>query len=259
MTAFLVPLTTKGVVIHRFKDPKTVFNNDELTMTLPANRTPSNHHRLFIAISFLIITNTDLRAALAHDAVEVKSPDELRRALAEAKPGSTIRIAAGDYPGGFSVQGVADLTIEARDADIPPHFQGGGNALQCSRCPGLTIKHLKVSGQRGNGINIDDGGTGDQLVDGVTLEGLTISDIGPRGNCDAIKCSGIKNLTIRKCTIEGWGGQGIDMVGCHDVTISECKLIGKEGFSPVPAFQMKGGSSKVTVEKCTCWTRRAGT
>lgn len=182
----------------------------------------------------------------------VRGPQELAaalRALPRAEP-TRLRIAAGDYPGGHHVEGVAGLTVEALDPKNPPHFRGGANAWQFSRCRDLTVRHLRLSGQTGNGLNLDDGGKYDQPVTGVTLEDLEISDVGPQGNHDGIKCSGLKNLTIRRCVLSGWGGQGIDFVGCHASLITECRFVGKPGFSATAAIQLKGGTSDIVVTKC---------
>ncbi len=182
--------------------------------------------------------------------VTVRDSGELKAALASLKPGTTLKIAPGDYPGNNSVQGVERLTVEALDPARPPHFKGGGAAWHFSRCEGLTLRHLRVSGQQHNGINLDDGGELDKPVKGITIERVEISDIGPRGNHDGIKGSGLHGLTIRDCTITGWGGQGIDLVGCHRSLISGCRFIGKAGFTASAGVQLKGGTSEVTVEKC---------
>jgi hypothetical protein len=171
------------------------------------------------------------------------------RTLSRTEP-TRIRIAPGTYPGGHHVTGVKDLTIEALDPKHPPLFQGGTNGWQFSRCPGLTVRGLHLRGQTGNGLNLDDGGQLDRPVPGVTVEDVAISDIGPTGNHDAIKCSGLVNLTIRRCTISGWGGQGIDFVGCHSSQITECRFVGKPGFTATAAIQLKGGSSDIIVTKC---------
>lgn len=174
----------------------------------------------------------------------------LRAALREAKGKAVIKIAPGDYAGGHSVRGVEGLTIEALDPKNPPCIRGGGSAFHFSRCPGLTLRRLRITGQTGNGVNLDDGGLRDQPVMAVTLEHLEISDIGPRGNHDGIKCSGLDKLVIRDCTITGWGGQGIDCVGCHHVLVTGCEFTGKEGFTASAGVQLKGGTSDVIVEKC---------
>ena len=171
------------------------------------------------------------------------------RTLSLTEP-TRIRIAPGTYPGGHHVTGVTDLTVEAMDPKNPPHFQGGANGWQFSQCRGLTVRGLRISGQTGNGLNLDDGGQLDRPVTGVTIEDVIISDIGPKGNHDAIKCSGLTQLTIRRCTISGWGGQGIDFVGCHQSQITECRFVGKAGFTASAAIQLKGGTSDILVTKC---------
>lgn len=180
----------------------------------------------------------------------VHNAEELRAALREVKPGTTLKIAPGDYPGGHHVSGVEKLTVEALDPKQPPHFKSGVNGWQFSRCADLTLRNLRISGQTGNGLNLDDGSQANQPVTGITLESIEISDIGPKGNHDGIKCSGLDKLTIRNCTVTGWGGQGIDFVGCHDALITGCRFRGKEGFTASAGIQLKGGTSDVTVEKC---------
>lgn len=182
--------------------------------------------------------------------VITRNDNELRAAVRNLQPGMVLKIAPGDYTGGHTVAGVEKLTVEALDPAQPPHFRGGAQAWHFSRCPGLAVRHLRISGQSGNGLNLDDGGKLDKPVVGIILEGLEISDIGPKGNHDAIKCSGLQDLTIRGCRITGWGGQGIDCVGCHRVRITDCHFTGKDGFTASAAVQLKGGTSESVVEKC---------
>lgn len=196
-------------------------------------------------------------ALLRADAIESQGPEvtvhdtsELKTALLTLARGTTLKIAPGDYSGGNQVQSVEQLTIEALDPENPPHFKGGNTAWQFSRCEGLTLRHLKMSGQQGNGINLDDGGDLEHPVNGITIEHVELSDIGPSGNHDGIKASGLQELTIRDCTMTGWGGQAIDLVGCHQSLISGCRFVGKDGFTATAGIQLKGGTSEVTVEKC---------
>jgi hypothetical protein len=180
----------------------------------------------------------------------VRSTNELRAALRNLKAGDVLKIAPGEYASGHHVSGVARLTVEALDPKNPPSFTGGKGGWHFSRCPDLTLRHIKISGQSINGLNLDDGGKLGEPVTGITIENIEVSDIGPTGNYDGIKCSGLVKLTIRGCTITGWGGQGIDFVGCHQSLITGCRFIGKEGFSASAGIQLKGGTSDVIVEKC---------
>jgi hypothetical protein len=191
-----------------------------------------------------------LGSLAAADDVFVRDAGSLRAALRDLKAGTTLKLAPGDYPGGHSVSGIDKLTIEALDPKNPPHFTGGANAWHFSRCNSLTLRNMRLSGHSANGLNLDDGGDLANPTTGIILEGLDIRDIGPQGNHDGIKCSGLDKLTIRGCTITGWGGQGIDFVGCHHALITGCRFEGKEGFSATAAVQLKGGTSDVIVEKC---------
>jgi len=181
---------------------------------------------------------------------EVREPAELRQTLARLADGDQVKIHPGEFPPGNFVSGIRNLTIEAADPEAPPSFKGGSQAFHFSRCPGLTLRHLHCSGQSANGINIDDGGPANGFVPGITLENLVISDVGPNGNFDGIKCSGLSDLTIRDCRISGWGGQAIDLVGCHRVLITGCKIEGKPGFSQHTGPQFKGGCDEVIIENC---------
>ncbi len=193
----------------------------------------------------LLLASTTLAETLV-----IKDPSTLRATLADLKPHTTLQIAPGDYPGGHHITGIEHLTLEALDKNNPPRFIGGNTAFQFSRCPHLTLSHLHITGQSANGLNLDDGGQLDSPIPGITLDHLEVSDIGPTGNHDAIKCSGLKQLTIRDCSITGWGGQGIDFVGCHDSLITACRFTGKPGFTASAAIQLKGGTSGIIVEKC---------
>lgn len=181
---------------------------------------------------------------------EVGSPAELPAAIGRLAAGDTLRIGPGDYPGGHRVANVSGLTVEAADPEHPPHFRGGKQAWHFSRCPGLTVRHLRISGQSANGLNLDDGGNRDAPVVGVRIEDVEVSEIGPNGNFDGIKCSGLDDLLIRGCRIAGWGGQAIDLVGCHRVKIEGCSFTGKPGFSQHTGPQFKGGCEDVVIENC---------
>lgn len=182
-------------------------------------------------------------------AMTVTNDAELRTAVANLQPGSTLRIAPGEYRGGHAVRGIARLTIEAADAQRPPTFLDGGNAWHFSACAELKVRHMIFKGQTGNGINIDDGGLATPTID-TTLEHLQIIDIGPKGNHDGIKLSGLDRFTVSACSIQGWGGQGIDMVGCHHGLIKKCRFEGKPGFSASAGVQTKGGSADIVIEDC---------
>jgi hypothetical protein len=188
----------------------------------------------------------------------VHNVEELRTAVAAARPGTDIQVAAGDYAGGVyfeNVHGAAGepVVIEAADVAHPPVFRGGADFMHFSRVSYLTLRNLSGTGATENGINIDDGGVYDKPSHHVVLTGLKLSDIGPHGNHDALKLSGLDDFRIERCDIERWGtgeGSGIDMVGCHGGVIEGNifrHLPGDETVTGGNAVQTKGGCRNINV------------
>ena len=192
--------------------------------------------------------------------VEVGSREEMIQAVNEAKPGTRIRIAHGTYAGDLHFRGISG-TAEAPIVIEGPQEEGqlamiaselGGNTgIHLSACHHLHLQHLSVRGFPRNGINIDDGGgdSGNGLAKGIRLLDVFIGETGPHGNHDGLKLSGLSNFEIIDCDFLGWGGSGIDMVGCHEGVIRRCRFEGKPGFSQANGIQMKGGSSRIAVTK----------
>lgn len=205
---------------------------------------------IVISLLAFLLSPLGVSKGTAAETLEIHDSNTLRDVLKSLKANSTLRIGPGDYTGGLDVKGISHLTIEALEPQKPPRFVGGTYGWHFSNCSNLTLRNLIVSGQSRNGLNLDDGGQTDQPTTHVLLEGIAVREIGPRGNCDGIKCSGLDRVTIRSCSIEGWAGQGMDLVGCHRVLISGCQLNGKEGYSPSSGIQCKGGSEEVVIEKC---------
>jgi len=187
------------------------------------------------------------------DEISIRNTSELRQAITHVRPGATIALQPGHYAGGIylsSVSGTdnAPITIEAANPNDPPIFSGGGQAMHLSDCNHIILRNLKVMGFPSNGINIDDGGSYETPAHHITLENLTILQIGPKGNHDALKMSGVDHFVVRGCYIEGWGGSGIDMVGCHHGIVEDCTFVGRNGFEQSNAVQLKGGTEHILVQ-----------
>ncbi|MBM4092890.1 MAG: hypothetical protein FJ276_26305 [Planctomycetes bacterium] len=198
-----------------------------------------------------------IRAAEVH----VNDANTLRSAIAQARPGTTILLASGDYSGGIHVRDVsgtekARITIRGADPRNPPVFQGPEQAMQLSDCNYVTLADFVVDGCTTNGLNCDDGGSIDTPMHHLIVENVTIRRIGPRGNRDGLKMSGVDQFIIRNCRFAGWGGSGIDMVGCHRGVVEDCHFQGEDGFDNSEAIQMKGGSADNLVQ--CCYFLRAG-
>jgi hypothetical protein len=195
-------------------------------------------------------------AAGGDDAVTVASVDALRLAVARAGPGTRIAVAPGTYEGGLhfeNVRGAAGrpVVIEAEDPARPPLFRGGGTGLHLVDPWHVEVSGLAFEGQTGNGVNVDDGGTPGTPARHVVLRGLAVRDVGPEGNRDGIKLSGVEDFRVEGCTVERWGtgGSGVDMVGCRRGTIERCVFRHTAGAIAGSGVQAKGGSRDVAIRR----------
>ena len=185
--------------------------------------------------------------------VRVQDAAGLKDAVSRAKPGTRIELSPGEYGAGFlfsDLQGEPDnpIVIAAADPDNPPTFTGGGECIHITDPAYVELHYLSLSGASGNGLNIDDGGSFETPAHHVLLRGLQVTDIGPSGNRDGIKLSGLTDFRVEDCVIERWGdgGSAIDMVGCHRGEIAGClfRFGDAEGGSSI---QAKGGTRDLRV------------
>ncbi|NQT84366.1 right-handed parallel beta-helix repeat-containing protein [bacterium] len=194
------------------------------------------------------------QSAALGGAITVRDAQGLRSALSRAQPGATILLAPGHYGNGFQVERVngrkdRPIVIAAADKQSPAVFEGGKQALHFVDCNFVTLRHVRVVGCALNGINADDGVSFETPSRGMVFENVTIKDIGPKGNHDALKLSGLRDFVVRNCVFSGWGGSAIDMVGCQNGIIENCQFIGKEGFSQSNGIQAKGGSEQILIRR----------
>lgn len=191
--------------------------------------------------------------------VRVSTTDELRSAVGSAQPGTLIELAPGDYTGDAyfkNLRGQAGkpIVIAGSDPKKLPRFSGGGNGLHFSNPSFVEVHHIEISGAKANGVSMDDGGQYSPAPRGIVLRGLRISSIGPRGNNDGIKLSGISGFRVEDCVIADWGvgsGSGIDMVGCHDGVVTGCTFRHSPNVQATGGngVQAKGGSSGIMIRR----------
>ncbi len=182
----------------------------------------------------------------------IETREQLLNAARAAVPGSRLRLAGGSIRGNLFITNLigrpeAPIVIEAADPDHPPVIEDG-NGIHLVGPRHVHLRGLHIQGATSNGLNIDDGGDPNRPARNLRIEGLVIRDIGPRGNRDGIKLSGVRDFLIRGCRFEGWGdaGSAIDMVGCHAGRIERCRFHNPNGRDS-NAVQTKGGSSAITI------------
>jgi len=169
-------------------------------------------------------------------------------ALAQASPGTRVRIAPGTYG---AVGTVADLQGTAQapiaivgtgDVVIDPAGQGTGLHLVDPRH--VVIERIAIRNAVPHGISIDDGGSYSSPASQIVLRDVSFSRIGNGGNNDCLKMSGVDHFYVEGSRFLGCNqGEGIDMVGCHNGMISG------NTFADMPgtAVQTKGGSADVLI------------
>jgi hypothetical protein len=186
----------------------------------------------------------------------VHTADELRAAVSKAAPGSQIRLAPGEYPGGLYFGGVrggpgSPIVIAAADPEHPPVIRGGTEGIHLTDPCWVELRDLTLIGAARNGLNIDDGGSYDSPAHHIVLRGLAVREVGTNGNHDGIKLSGVTDFRVEGCTIERWGvggGSAIDMVGCHRGVI-EGSLFRHSEATGNTGVQAKGGTTEVIVRR----------
>lgn len=206
-------------------------------------------------LGYTLLLLAFLAGSVAAQVVRVQNTAQLRQAVRNARPGDTILLAPGEYEGGLYFENLhgqpnKPIVIAGEDLRHPPVFRGGGECLHISKASYLELRNMVLMGAHYNGLNIDDGGQYDSPAHHIVLTGLAVKEVGPEGNCDGIKLSGVTDFRVEGCTIERWGdgGQGIDMVGCHRGVIEGCTLrfVDDKGFG----VQAKGGCTDIIVRRC---------
>ena len=212
---------------------------------------------LVVSASRLVFAGDD--AAATTKRVRVQNTNELRAAVRAATPGTRIEVAPGEYAGGFFFEDLRGengrpIVISAADPADPPRIVGGNGGILLSNPAFVVLENLALSGMRGNGLNISDGGKFSPEPRGLVLRGLRVTDIDVRANLDGIKLSGLVGFRVDNCTVERWGtggGSGIDMVGCHDGLITNCTFRHRSDpqSGAGSGVQAKGGSSNIIIRQ----------
>jgi hypothetical protein len=149
------------------------------------------------------------------------------------------------------LQGTAaqPIAIVAAAGEEPPVFADAGEGMHFVDPMWVVLDGLVVESCTDNGINIDDGGDYATPAGPLVVRNVEVRDIGPTGNRDALKLSGLDSFVLYRNRFLRWGdaGSGIDMVGCHDGLIVGNTFEHTPGNTEANAVQAKGGSRNVEV------------
>jgi hypothetical protein len=174
---------------------------------------------------------------------------DLTAALSNAVPGDTVMLLSEKHKVNQYIKNIKGSPdkwiIITSNADNPAIFEGGSTAFQLSDASYLKISNITFSGQTGNGLNIDDGGSYDSPTESIIIENCAWLSMNATGNNDELKMSGVDNFEIRNCKFMNGsaGGSMIDMVGCHKGKIYK-NIFQNAGSN---AIQAKGGCSVIDI------------
>lgn len=173
------------------------------------------------------------------------------QAALQAKPGDTILLHPASYNGPFFITNLkgnskAWITIRGLNRN-QVIFQGGSESIHFTDPEYLYIRDMTITGQTGNGMNIDDGGSFNSPAKHLIIDGLIFRNMAASGNNDMLKLSGLDSFVVSNCHFENGsaGGSGIDMVGCHYGQFVFNRFINQGSNS----IQAKGGSSNIHIER----------
>jgi hypothetical protein len=214
---------------------------------LPGNKIQT----LFAAVTFLVIWTSFPIPLLAktHHVGKGQTYSSLPQAIAVTLPGDTIMVHEGKYPGGVSIvrlQGTHSnwiYIIPAPNATVI--YEGGIAAWHMTDAAYLQIKGFIFQQQTGNGFNMDDGGSYNTPSHHIVFDSCTFRNIKATGNNDLLKLSGVDSFEIKTCIFLNGaaGGSGIDMVGCHEGSITGNRFENQGSNS----IQAKGGSKNIRI------------
>jgi len=178
-----------------------------------------------------------------------KSYTSFEAAAAVCTPGDTILFYEATYN---SKQNVTDLQgTESKPITITAvqgHeviFSNANEAWHLTDVAWLNISNIIFEKLRTNGVNIDDGGDYSTPSHHINLRDCIFRDMDASGNNDLLKLSGVDYMVIWDCEFLNGsaGGSGIDMVGCHNVSIynNSFENMGSN------AIQAKGGTQYLEI------------
>ena len=206
---------------------------------------------ILLTTSFLVFLNIDISYGRILPTGMGKTYATITAAASVAVGGDTILCYDVSISGGMYIQnlkGSAQAWICILAAQ-PGHttIVGGGNSIQFSDARYVCIDGFVISGQTGNGMNLDDGGSYESPSSHIRIKNCVFENINATGNNDLLKLSGIDSFWVSHCVFRNGaaGGSGIDMVGCHFGTIEDCS------FSQLGSnsIQAKGGSADLMITR----------
>jgi len=215
---------------------------------------------ILIALIGLVLTGRSAMAAQILISPGQKWDDQARF----ARPGDEIILMPGYHRDGVleNIRGTPEnpLVIRGLNAENPAIIRGSRYGVRLVRCRNVVFKHVIVENAEINGFLIDGSGS-DRPVPGaadpteepanIRLINVLVRDTGEaKHKRNAIELHRVGHVTLESCHVEGWGGVGVEIVGCANVIVEKCTIRGTGAYQPVAGLRARAGSSDITVAHC---------
>lgn len=175
----------------------------------------------------------------------------------DIKPGDQIILMPGRHrPAVFESlvgQPGRPITIRSADPANPSEIQAEQEGLRINRAAHLVVKDLNINQATVNGICLGEPGDSPEpghVSSNIQLRNIGVFRTGPRGQRHGLLIARSSEVHIENCRIEGWGGSGIELVACRDVTVRRCRLKGLDDHGQINGIRVRAASQRVQIEQC---------
>lgn len=198
----------------------------------------------------------------------VSPGQDWQQLAARMRPGDEIILMPGRHrPATLNrLQGERDnpITIRGLDPKRPPVIAASRYGLVLHQPQHVVIENIVITGATIAGLVVDDL---DPTAEpnshepapptprkpwraNLVIRNVSVTNTGPQGKRHAIELSGLQDVRIHDVHIEGWGGSGLELIGCHGVSVESCRFIALNDYSQLHAIQVRAGSERVNITQC---------
>jgi len=184
----------------------------------------------------------------------VGAGDDWEQLESRVGPGDEIILMPGTHHfatlRGLRGEAKRPIVIRSLQPEKPSVIEGEGYGIQLLAPHHVVIRDVVIRNARIHAIEVD-GTTNDDAPTGhVRIEQVRIEHAVEPGERHAVMLRHIDDVRMSRCTIDGWSGSGIEIVGATDVEIVSSRFRGRESGGELSGVRMRAGSADVRVLSC---------
>ncbi|MHC5027819.1 MAG: right-handed parallel beta-helix repeat-containing protein [Planctomycetota bacterium] len=212
--------------------------------------------RPIVYLLVLLAIGASVRAAAAGQ-ILIAPGDQWSKQAQQMRAGDELILMPGRHrPGKLAeLVGTADrpIIIRGLSTEKPAIIAADRDGILLRDVRHIVIKDLFIEGARINGISVRTSGDPDAppVPTNITIRGVHIRHTGPTGRRHGIQIERADGVRIRECTLEGWGGSGIDIVSCTDVRVDGCRFLSAPNHGQDAAMSFRGRTEDIEILRCS--------